>query len=74
MDIKAKAEALVKKIQADPKLLNEFKANPVKIVEDLIGIDLPDDQVKQVADLVKAKIDLDKAADLLGSIGGLFKK
>lgn len=74
MDIKAKAEALVKKIQADPKLLEAFKANPVKIVEDLIGVDLPDDQVKQVAELIKAKIDLEKAADLLGGISGLFKK
>lgn len=74
MDIKAKAEALVKKIQSDPKLLESFKENPVTIVEELIGMDLPDDQIKQVAELVKTKIDLDKAADLLGGISGLFKK
>lgn len=74
MDIKAKAEELVKKITSNPKLLNEFRENPVKIVEELIGMDLPDDQVKQLAELVKAKIDLDKAADLLGGLGGLFKK
>ena len=74
IDIKQKAEELVEKIQENPKLLAEFKENPVKVIEALIGIDLPDDQIKQVAELVKAKIDLDKVGDLLGSIGGLFKK
>lgn len=74
MDIKAKAMELVEKIKEDPKLLGEFKENPVRIVEELIGMDLPDDQIKQLAELVKAKIDLDKAADLLGGLGGLFKK
>lgn len=74
MDIKAKAAELVEKIQKNPKLLNEFKENPVKVVEELIGLDLPDDQIKQLAELIKAKIDLDKAGDLLKGIGGLFKK
>lgn len=72
--IKKKAEELVKKIQSDPALLKKFKENPIKVVEDLIGIDLPDDQIKQVVELVKAKLDLDKVGDLLGGLGGLFKK
>ena len=72
--IKTKADELVKEIQKDPSLLKKFRDNPIKVVEDLIGIDLPDDQIKQVADLVKAKIDLDKAGDLLGGLGGLFGK
>ena len=71
MDIKAKAAELVEKIKADPALLGEFRETPVKIVEELIGMDLPDDQIKLVAEAVKAKIDMDKAANLLG---GLFKK
>ena len=72
--IKDKVEDLVKEIQKNPALLKKFKENPVKVVEELIGIDLPDDQLKQVAELVKAKIDLDKVGDLLGGLGGLFKK
>lgn len=70
MDIKAKATELVERIKADPALLKEFKENPVKIVEELIGMDLPDDQIRQLAELIKAKIDLDKAADLLGGLFG----
>ena len=74
MDIKATAIELVEKIQKNPKLLNKFKTDPVSVIEELIGIDLPNDQIEKVADLVKAKIDLDKVGDLLGGIGGLFGK
>lgn len=73
MDIKAKVNELVEKIKDNPAMLREFKENPVKIVEEIVGMDLPDDQIKQLAELVKAKIDLDKAGDLLKGIGGLFK-
>lgn len=70
MDIKRIVSELVEKIQRNPKLLQQFKANPVKVVEELTGIDLPDDVIRQIADLVKAKIDLDKAGDLLGGLFG----
>lgn len=70
IDIKAKAEEIVAKIKGDSKLLEKFKANPIKTVEGLIGIDLPDDQVQKIVDYVKAKIDVGSIADKLG---GLFK-
>ncbi len=71
MDIKAKVEELVEKIKEDPKMLTEFKENPVPVIEALAGRDLPDDQILQVAELVKAKIDLEKVGSLLG---GFFQK
>lgn len=71
MDIKAKVEELVQKIKEDPKMLTEFKENPVPVVEALAGRDLPDEQILQVAELVKAKIDLEKVGSLLG---GFFQK
>lgn len=71
MDIKAKVSELVEKIKGNPAMLERFKSEPVKVIEELVGIDLPDEQIKQVADLVKAKINLEKAGDLLG---GLFGK
>jgi len=73
-DIKETVNDLVGKIQNDPKLLQQFKTEPVKVIETLIGIDLPDDQIEKVVELVKAKIDLDKVGDLLGGLGGLFGK
>ena len=74
MDIKAKVEELVDEIRKNPKMLKEFKENPVPVIEKLVGMDLPDDQITKLADLVKAKIDLEKAGDLLKGLGGLFGK
>lgn len=71
MDFKAKAAELVEKIKNDPALLAQFREDPVAVVEKLVGVDLPEEQIRQAAELVKAKIDLDKASNLLG---GLFGK
>ena len=74
MDIKKMAEDLVAKIQNNPQLLTRFRSEPVKVVEELVGIDLPDAEIEKLAELIKAKIDLDKADDMLKGLGGLFKK
>ena len=71
MDIKAKIEELVNKIKKDDKLMDKFKKDPIKTVEDLIGIDLPNDQIEKVVDGIKAKISLDSIGDKLC---GLFGK
>jgi len=73
MDLKKKVEELVQKIQKNPKLLGEFKENPVRVIEEIVGMDLPDDEIMKLADMVKVKIDLDKAGDMLKGLGGLFK-
>jgi len=74
MDIKEKIEKIVDKIKNDPAMLKKFQSNPVKVVEDLLGVDLPDEMIEKVVDGVKAKISLDKAGDALGALGGLFGK
>ena len=73
-DIKEKIEDLVEKIQKNPALLKKFKTEPVKVVEELVGIDLPDELIEKIVDGVKAKIPADKVGDALGAIGGLFGK
>lgn len=58
---------IVKKLQKDPNLLKNFKKEPVKTLEGLTGIDLPDESVTAVVAAVKAKLvstDLTKAANL----------
>ena len=74
MDIKAKVQELVEKIQKNPALLKKFNTEPVKVVEELVGIDLPDELIEKVVDGVKAKITMDKVGDALGMLGGLFGK
>ena len=70
MDIKAKITELVDKIKGDPQLMDNFKSDPVKTIEGIVGVDLPDDQVKAVAEGVKAKIGLDSIGDKLGGLFG----
>ena len=74
MDIKAKIEELTKKITGDKTLLKKFQDNPVSVVESLLGIDLPDEQIKKLVDGIKAKIKLDNVADAVGVLGNLFGK
>lgn len=74
MDIKEKIESVVKKLLDDKKLLEKFEKNPVKVIEELLGVDLPDDLVEKIIDGVKAKISLDKVGDALDALSGLFGK
>ena len=46
----AKAE----EISTNPNIKEQFETEPVKVIEKLIGIDLPDDIVMKVIDGVKA--------------------
>ena len=71
MNIKEKIEELVEKIKNDKDLLKKFQSEPVKTIEELVGMDLPDDQIEKLAEGIKAKISLDK---LGGALGGLFGK
>lgn len=67
-DIKTKLEEIVQKLRADDKLLEKFRQDPVKTLEGLLGVDLPDDKLKELAGAVQAKLDVDK---LSGALGGL---
>lgn len=72
MDIKAQISTAVEKIMKDPKLQEQFKKEPVKAVEQVLGVDLPDDVINQIVDGVKAKISLDKASGVVDSLKKLF--
>jgi len=71
MDIKEKVEELVKKITSSKDLKEQFEKNPAAVLEKLIGVDLPDEQVEQLVDAIRAKITVDNVSGLLG---GLFGK
>lgn len=72
LDVKAKIDEVVQKVTKDPKFKDEFTKNPVKAVESVIGVDLPDDVVNQVVNGVKGKVSLDKLSDMAGSLKKLF--
>jgi uncharacterized protein YpuA (DUF1002 family) len=74
MDIKEKIEELVNKIKNDKDFGDDFKKDPVKAVESVLGIDLPDEQIEKVIDGVKSKIKLDDIGDKIGDLFDKFKK
>ncbi|MBE6860456.1 MAG: hypothetical protein IKL31_06755 [Ruminococcus sp.] len=68
MDIKEKIEEIVDKVKNDKEFEKNFKENPVKAVESVVGVDLPDDKIKPIVDGVKAKIGAGKVGKLLDKI------
>ena len=74
LDIKAKIDELVDKIKNDKQILAKFQKDPISTVEELIGIDLPNDQIEKLVDGIKIKINVDKVGDMLGGLGSLFGK
>lgn len=72
MDIKAQITAVVEKITKDQKLQEQFKKEPVKAVEQVLGVDLPDDVINKIVDGVKAKLTADKASGVVDSLKKLF--
>jgi hypothetical protein len=71
MDLMKKVEELVKKITGDKELRAKFDKNPAAVIEQLVGVDLPDEQVNQLVDAIRAKITAESVGNLLG---GLFGK
>ncbi len=72
MDIKEKIEEIVSKVQNNEGFADDFKKNPVKAIESILGINLPDDQINAIVEGVKAKVSLEKAGDVLDSLKKLF--
>ena len=68
MDIKEQIEGIVEKVQKDKALQAQFKKDPVKAVEKLLGVDLPDDMVERVVAGVKAKLSLDDVSGIVGNL------
>lgn len=73
-DIKELAEKAVDTIKGDDNLLESFKTNPIKVVEKVLKIDLPDEILEKIVEIVKTKINVDDAKEALGKIAGLFGK
>ena len=70
MDIKEQIEKLVKSILADEALKKTFQTEPIKAVEHVLGVDLPDDIIESIIAGVKAQL----TAEQLSGAAKLLKK
>ena len=78
MEQKVKLDSVINKIQTDKNLKDQFSKDPVKTLEGLLGVNLPDEKLKPAVAFVKAKVDGldldDKADDLKDKLGDLLDK
>lgn len=66
MDIKEQISKMVEKITKDNKLREQFQKEPAKVVEKVLGVDLPDELVEKIITGVKGKLTVDKLSDAAG--------
>ncbi len=74
MDIKKIIGELIEKVQNDKDLLKKLDEDPTKVLEELLGVDLPNDQINGVIEAVKAKITAENIGNAIDAIGDFLKK
>lgn len=72
-NLKKKIEEIIDKIKNDKEFAKKFKKDPVKALEDVSGIDIPEDKIEEVITTIQAKVKIDKVDDALDKLKGLFK-
>ncbi len=73
MDIKEQISKMVEEISKNPNIKEQFEKEPVKVIEKVIGIDMPDDVVMKIVDGVKAKMTIDSVSKATDALKGMFK-
>ncbi len=73
MDLKGQINKIVEEVSNNPNIKEEFEKEPVKVIEKVIGIDLPDDVVMNIIDGVKAKLTIDSVSKAADTLKGMFK-
>ena len=68
MDIREKIEELWEKITADDGILERFEEEPIKTVEKLLGIDLPDEKLRELVAALMAKLKMENIDDKLDAL------
>ncbi len=73
MEIKGQIDKIIEEVSKNPNIKEQFEKEPVKVIEKIIGIDLPDDVVMKIIDGVKAKLTVDGVSKAADALKGLFK-
>lgn len=72
MDIKEKINEVVEKVTSNKDMKEKFEKDPIKAIEEVLGMDLPDDAVEKIVDGVKAKVAVDSISDVASKFKKLF--
>lgn len=71
MDVKEMIEKVVDKVKNDKGFMTKLQENPVKALEELLGVNLPDEKADQVLKGVKDKI---VSSGIEGAVHGVEEK
>ena len=74
MDLKKMIDQVVEFIGSNKDIKEQFDKEPVKVLEKVLGVDLPDNIVEPIIEGVKAKITVDAIGDVADALKGLFVK
>lgn len=74
MDLKKMIDQVVDFIGNNKDIKEQFDKEPVKVLEKVLGVDLPDNIVEPIIEGVKAKITVDAIGDVADALKGLFAK
>ena len=74
MDLMKMIDQVVDFIGSNKNIKEQFEKEPVKVLEKVLGVDLPDNIIEPIIDGVKAKITLDAISDVANALSGLFGK
>lgn len=72
MDIKEQIGQLAEKIAKDEKLRAQFQKEPIKAVESLLDVDLPDEMIEKIVQGIKTKLAGDKLSGAVEGLKNLF--
>lgn len=72
MDIKGQINRIVEEVSKNPNMKEQFEKEPVKVIEKIVGTDLPDDVVMKIVDGVKAKLTVDSVSKAADAFKGMF--
>lgn len=73
MDIKEQISKMVEEISKNPDIKEQFEKEPVKVIEKMVGVDLPDDIVMKIIDGVKAKLTINGVFKVADTLKGVFQ-
>ncbi len=73
MDMKEQISKIVEEVSKNPDIKEQFEKEPVKVIEKIIGVDLPDDIVMKIIDGVKAKLTINDVSKVADALKGIFK-
>ncbi len=71
--MKEQISKIVEEVSKNPDIKEQFEKEPVKVIEKIIGVDLPDDIVMKIIDGVKAKLTINDVSKVADALKGIFK-